>query len=199
VRVPLWTFSALLLLLAVLSSGVACGDGSKSNSQANRNNVPSATLPSTLPAPIIVSGTPKAVQGQRYVVQSGDSPSSIAAKYGITADELMAANGITDPTSLITGVELVIPSAQQGQAPAPTATPLAPTQGPTAQPATGQPPATPSSGRQTYVVRDGDIPETIAAQFGITADQLMAANGITDPTSLQVGQELVIPTPAPAQ
>jgi D-alanyl-D-alanine carboxypeptidase len=53
-----------------------------------------------------------------------------------------------------------------------------------------------------YVVQAGDTLGAIAAQFGVTLDALMQANGITDPASLQVGQVLTIPgvsvTPAPA-
>jgi len=47
-------------------------------------------------------------------------------------------------------------------------------------------------------VQAGDNPGSIAAKFGITAAALMAANGITDPRSLHVGQRLVIPLPPPS-
>ncbi len=54
-----------------------------------------------------------------------------------------------------------------------------------------------------YEVQEGDVLVDIAAQFGVTAEAIMAANGITDPAQLQVGQVIVIPgngfqpTPAP--
>lgn len=189
-RVPLWALALLLFLLGAGLFAMACG-GSNAKSGQVSGDIPTATLPSTLPDPLIVSGTPRPSSGAgKYAVKSGDSPSSIAAHFGIPVDDLIAANGITDPTSLQVGQELVIPGAQQGQALAPTATPPATAEAATATPA-------PPTGRQTYTVRDGDIPETIAAQFGITAQELMEANGITDPASLQVGQELVIPTPQP--
>lgn len=50
---------------------------------------------------------------------------------------------------------------------------------------------------RTYVVKQGDNPAAIAAEFGITADALLEANGITDPRTLQVGQTLRIPPPPP--
>jgi LysM repeat protein len=186
------------LLIAVPAFAVACGGGGSKDEQSS-GSIPSATLPGTLPTAIIVSGTPQPAPGQRYIVQSGDSPASIAEQFGITVEELMAANNITDPASLGVGVELVIPGSQGGTPPPAATTAPAPTEAPTAAPPTEEPAETPPSGQQTYIVQAGDIPETIAAQFGITADALMAANGITDPTSLQVGQELVIPAPPPAQ
>ncbi len=45
----------------------------------------------------------------------------------------------------------------------------------------------------TYVVQEGDTLYAIAVDFGVTMEDLMAANGIDDPNTLQVGQELTIP------
>jgi LysM repeat protein len=194
VRVPLWMSLPLLLLLGVSLSAAACGGSSTSGKQSSVSDIPSATLPSTLPDPIIIRGSPTTVQGRHYVVKSGDSPLSIAAQFGITSDELMRANGITDPTSLVTGVNLIIPEPAPGQATAEASTPPPAVEQPTATAQAPQATSTPS--QQTYVVQQGDIPGTIAAKFGITADALMAANGITDPASLQVGQVLVIPSPS---
>jgi hypothetical protein len=67
-----------------------------------------------------------------------------------------------------------------------------PSPGTGAEPGAAQPASSPTTG-QTYVVKPGDTPGSIAAQFGITAQQLMQANGITDPRALQVGQRLNIP------
>lgn len=68
--------------------------------------------------------------------------------------------------------------------------------------ALASPPASPQPSpvaERTYVVKQGDNPAAIAAEFGITADALLAANGITDPRTLQVGQKLKIPTPPATQ
>jgi D-alanyl-D-alanine carboxypeptidase len=52
-----------------------------------------------------------------------------------------------------------------------------------------------------YVVQAGDTLGAIAAQFGVSLDVLIQANGITDPASLPVGQVLTVPgvsvTPQP--
>jgi LysM repeat protein len=200
VRVRLWTFPLLLILLLAGLPAFSCGGSNGGNGQVNLNDVPTATLPSTLPDPLIVSGTPRPAAGGTYTVASGDNPSSIAAQFGISVDELMAANGITDPTLLHAGQKLIIPGAQQvlSDTATPRSTAAAATPRPTTTAAT--PTARPTAsqgGGGTYTVREGDIPETIAAQFGISADELMAANGITDPTSLQIGQKLIIPTHQP--
>jgi LysM repeat protein len=46
-----------------------------------------------------------------YIVQAGDSLLSIAGRYGITLDELVAANGLDDPNFVFSGQRLVIPAA----------------------------------------------------------------------------------------
>lgn len=75
--------------------------------------------------------------------------------------------------------------------PTPTPTPVAtpsPTVAPTPVPATPTPvPVT------VYVVQEGDTLAAIAQQFGTTVEAIQAANGIEDPNTISIGQELVIP------
>lgn len=47
--------------------------------------------------------------GQRHTVQSGETPGAIAARYGVSASDLMSANNISDPRRMRIGQELVIP------------------------------------------------------------------------------------------
>ncbi|MCG3197013.1 MAG: hypothetical protein GHCLOJNM_01495 [bacterium] len=58
---------------------------------------------------------------------------------------------------------------------------------------------TPVAGGPVVVeVKRGDTPASIARRFaGLTAEELMKANGITDPTKLRIGQKLVIPADNP--
>ncbi len=43
------------------------------------------------------------------------------------------------------------------------------------------------------MVQDGDIPVKIAEKFGITVEELLAANPGIDPTNLHIGDVLIIP------
>lgn len=45
----------------------------------------------------------------------------------------------------------------------------------------------------TYVVKSGDTLGTIAASLNVSVDDLSRANGITDPSRLQIGQQLKVP------
>jgi murein DD-endopeptidase MepM/ murein hydrolase activator NlpD len=61
----------------------------------------------TLIAPLPVQAQDGA--GPVYIVQPGDSLSSIAARFSVSMNDLMAANGISDPNQLAAGQQLVIP------------------------------------------------------------------------------------------
>ena len=73
----------------------------------------------------------------------------------------------------------------------PTATPIAVV---TPEP----PPPTPTAPEQSYIVKAGDNPASIAQQFKIKTEDLIAANNIDDPQKLQIGQTLKIPAPGSA-
>jgi len=47
----------------------------------------------------------------------------------------------------------------------------------------------------SYTVAQGDTLSDIASQFGITTDELIAANDLLDPDKLSIGQTLIIPAP----
>jgi LysM repeat protein len=68
----------------------------------------------------------------------------------------------------------------------PTPTPIAVVPPPTPAPS-------PTAGEQTYIVKAGDNPASIAQQFRIKTEDLVSANGIDDPQKLQIGQTLKIP------
>jgi LysM repeat protein len=75
--------------------------------------------------------------------------------------------------------------------PSPIATPAATARTPTATPRPPTP--TPRSTPRVYVAQAGDSLSSIAARFGVTTQALMAANGLTNPNLINVGQVLVIP------
>jgi LysM repeat protein len=101
----------------------------------------------------IPSPTPAGV----YIVQAGDTLSALARDFGSSVEEIMAANGITDPNAIQVGQTLIIPSlvdrplatAAPISPTIPTATPV-PTDRPTRVP-TRQPTNTPEPPTETPV------------------------------------------------
>jgi LysM repeat protein len=63
-------------------------------------------------------------------------------------------------------------------------------------PAAAPTPTVGASPQQTYVVKAGDSPTSIAKQFQVKTDDLMTVNNIQDPSKLQIGQVLKIPPAA---
>ncbi len=195
---------ALTTLVAAAVFFAACGGGGGDDNRdiVSSRAVPTATLPSPLPTPLLVGsegfrGAAGRAGGQTYTVQSGDTYSAIAQRYDITVAGLLQANGLSADSVLRVGQRLVIPAPETlgggtlGATPSSTATrtPAAPTRTPTAT-ATATRPA----GGRTYTVKDGDIASAIADQFNVTVDALARANGMTveQISRLRVGQELVI-------
>ena len=99
-------------------------------------------------------------------VRSGDSLSEIAAIHGVSVASLMAANDLDDPDLLQVGQLLTIP---------------------------GTSPSTTTLPPLVVTVVSGESLSVIAARYHLTVGALAAANGITDPNRLSVGQDLVIP------
>uniref|UniRef100_UPI002ADE0E7C LysM peptidoglycan-binding domain-containing protein n=1 Tax=Tepidiforma sp. TaxID=2682230 RepID=UPI002ADE0E7C len=58
-----------------------------------------------------------------YVVREGDTLGAIAEQFGLTVEELAAANGLADPDLIFPGQELRIPAPGASPSPTPTATP----------------------------------------------------------------------------
>ena len=200
-RSQLWPGVALMFIAVALT--VACGSGGGGEEPSVLGDIPTATPPAVLPDVVIVGQTDLPVPGASYTVAEGDTLLDIADRFGTTVEAIIAANDIADPTALFIGQVLIIPGIDPDDSVvAPTDEPasepeIQPTDEPAATdtPAPEQTPA-PVEG-EIYIVQEGDIPVDIAARFGITAEELMEANGITDPTSLFIGQELIIPSPSP--
>jgi murein DD-endopeptidase MepM/ murein hydrolase activator NlpD len=107
-----------------------------------------------------------------HVVQPGETLFRIAQRYGVTVDDIVAANNLADRNIIHVGQELVIPSPAGA---AGEVSPL-PTQ------FTG------------YVVQPGDTLSLIAQRFGTTVEALAQTNGIVNPNLIFVGQLLNVPT-----
>jgi LysM repeat protein len=90
-----------------------------------------------------------------------------------------------------------VPGAGGSTAPAasrrPTTAPSNKSAAPPGSGGTGGSPAASGATNQTYKVKAGDTLVGIAAKFGTTPKAIAELNGLTDPTSLRIGQVLRIP------
>ncbi len=117
----------------------------------------SSLLFATLPAHAQASGPV-------YIVQSGDSLSSIADKFNVSLEELMDANGIRDPNLIQAGQELVIPGLQG---------------------VTGV--------LDTELVRFGDSYRSMVRRTQIPEELFKQLNHLVSPTEFYVGASMTIP------
>jgi LysM repeat protein len=86
------------------------------------------------------------------------------------------------------------PSAGSSGTPGPASGGASPSAGAPAPPSPSVAP-TPGATPLVYVVQRGDQLGRIAQSFGVTLQALQAANGITNPNLIVIGQKLVIPSP----
>ena len=67
----------------------------------------------------------------------------------------------------------------------------------TTKPTTTKPTTTrarpPAPARRTYEIQAGDTLDQVALDHGTTVERLLQLNPLIDPTSLQVGQRIVVP------
>jgi LysM repeat protein len=56
-----------------------------------------------------------------------------------------------------------------------------------------QPTDTPTPAPFVYIVQEGDTLSAIAQRFGVTVDEIVAANNLANPDVLSIGQAIVIP------
>lgn len=111
---------------------------------------------------------PTAREELEYIVQAGDDLGLIASKFGVTVEDIVRANGLTNPNFIYVGQKLVIPAPSGTAAPAP-------------------------SGGRVHVVKPGETLLMIASIYGTTPEAIAQANGLTNPNWIYVGQTLRIP------
>ncbi len=137
----------------------------------------------SLIAAILFLVTPTGVTGQEsdpapvldqtvHVVQRGENLFRISLRYGVAMDTIMATNGLVDAHRIFAGETLVIPG---GTDSSPDADPV----------------ATTTDG--AYAVQWGDTLTSIALRHGVAIWSLIELNGLSNPYSIYVGQQLIIP------
>jgi LysM repeat protein len=172
--------------------GTTVGELSRVNQLTNPNQIrvgqvltltPVSPVQAPAPAPAPAPAAPAAPR--TYQVQPGDTLWRIAVNHGVAMGDLVALNGIANPDVLAAGQVLTLP----GGAAAPARAPV-----PAPAPAPAPAPSAPSAGA-SYTVVAGDTLWSIAQRFGTTVDDLVARNGLADPSRLGVGQTLQVRAP----
>jgi LysM repeat protein len=147
--------------------------------------------------------------GSSYVIQRGDTLSTIASRSGVSVAELQAANGLSG-TRIIAGKSLTIPkdgevrtasdpaeskpaaSDAEDPSPAPVAD-LEPVPAPVADAA----PVASASSAPVYehVLYPGETLDDVARQYGSSKAEIMSLNDIADEQNLKPGTKLLVPIP----
>jgi len=132
-----------------------------------------------------------------YLVQPGDTLTSISRQTGVNEEALLAFNGYTSSDALNVGLRLRIPDLSTVPAEqlrikdtAPhDSTPLV------SESSAGEapPPQKPSPELTIHEVQRGDTASKLAAAAGVTEATVLASNNLSKTTVLSLGQTLVIP------
>jgi LysM repeat protein len=111
-----------------------------------------------------------------YVVAKGDSLWKISRDFGVSLNDLLQANGLTQNSTINAGQSLVIPS-ESGAA----SSVAAPSYS-----------AAPTTTSESYTVVKGDSLSKIARKFNTTVSAIKSANGLRSDV-IQLNQNLTIP------
>ncbi|MDX1993771.1 MAG: LysM peptidoglycan-binding domain-containing protein [bacterium] len=134
----------------------------------------------------LIAGTPTT-----HVIQPGETLTHIANRYGITVEQLLQSNNITNPNRIRRGDTLTVWTVESVNAP------LTETEASVNQDTAGTTPETvagaPPTSDIVYVVQPGEHLAQIAQRYGLNWTTIAAVNGITNPNQLYAGQSLVIP------
>ena len=131
------------------------------------------------PRPVTRRATRPGVQV--HILQPGETLWSVARRYQTTVTNLMILNRLGEASSLAAGRELYVP-ATRGARP------------------TNQRVATPKpAGAPVYEVKKGDSLWSISRRFGVTVNEILTWNNLTDLAHLPVGTKLAIKKPSKPQ
>ncbi len=166
-------------------TAVALTPGGDTTTEPGGAVTPPGETPTQAITPVPQVSTTPTVPGTTcpptHTVQQGETLYRIALKYGLTYQELAAANGITNPDRIMAGMVLTIPGCGGTTGGGTTSVDLMP--GDTIA----------DNGDIIHIVQQGENLYRIALHYGVNWQVLAAYNKISGET-IYVGQEIRIPT-----
>jgi LysM repeat protein len=136
----------------------------KNMTAGTANVVAPSQLATLMPVTIAAESSAPSV----HRIEAGDTVSSIAARYGLSLDEVLRVNNLQSSSLIFAGEELRLPTA-----------------------GSSAPEAAPSAPSGTYTVQAGDTLSGIAASHGVSLDSVLAANSLTLTSIIRPGQDIV--------
>lgn len=166
IAVPTEAAPAVEATAVVDLEGESTGEGEAPVEGETPAGAEETAVPAQEPAPLPEDGI--------HTVQAGDTLFKLALLYGVTVDEIAAANGLTDVDTLDVGQEIKIPKPGTVVV-EPTAT------------------SVPTTAEITHIVQPGENLFRIGLQYGFTVVELADYNSIANPDRIEVGQAIRIP------
>jgi N-acetylmuramoyl-L-alanine amidase len=139
----------------------------------------------------VLLAAPAASAHVLHTVGPGETLWWIAAQSNLTTRTVAAYNGLSPDAHVVLGSTLKIPSIAEGAA----ALAGAGTQ--TATPAAAAPGTAAPAAQGAYIVRPGDSLSALAAQTGVSVEQMAYMNGLAPTAMLLIGTVLKLPSGAP--
>ena len=167
--VPLAVVSTVAITLGIVQPAEAAAQPARRLAKAKANRAAATTATPARAAVAAAASVPLEV-----TVAEGDTVSSIAERFGVATAELLAHNGLGWSSLIFPGQRLALPGGGHAE-PGPPPTPL------------------PEIAR--HVVAPGDTISGIAAEHGLSPDQVLSANGLSRESLIFPGQAIVLPNP----
>lgn len=140
-------------------------------------------IPGTSAATAATKSSTKATA--THTVEAGDTVWDLAQRYDSSVSAIIKANGLSQQAVIHVGDRLTIPGAEATTASTATTASASKTT------------SSSSTASSRYTVKSGDTLSSIASKFGSTVSKLAAANGISNPSLIRVGQVLTVPGGVP--
>ncbi|KZC94421.1 muramidase family protein [Clavibacter tessellarius] len=141
----------------------------KAKSGPSQTKLPTVAAPAAAPAAAPMAATPSS-----YVVEQGDTVSSIAGRFGISTASVLAQNGLGWKTTIFPGQTLTLGGSGTSST-------------------TSSPASAPTAAGSRYTVVAGDTVTGIAGKHGVSTSAVLSANGLQSTSRIFPGNQLTIP------